>query len=326
MLDGEADRAQIAGSARLGARWPRLLAVAPALARPRPRRRAPAALRSHRGPRRRPHPAAPTGDRASDAGRRRVPRRLGERAEGRARPGPGTAAARCGPAPTSAPTASSSSSTGRPPGTRCSYVDEVIQDGSGADARRARWSPAAGAAAPPCLRRRRAGHLLPAGRRGRCRRCRGYPTAAVGRCSPAASRATRRIGVGVRARLPFRVWVEDGVADPSCGGGAPLVLTARCAQDGAVADEPEGGDPVCWLERLCPQCRRHAHSRHRRVLALRSPARLRPDAQLGPDARGVELTARTSWPGGRVTGCPSGPVPRKVRTPQGRVVVNGNPG
>jgi hypothetical protein len=22
-----------------------------------------------------------------------------------------------------------------------------------------------------------------------------------------------------------------------------------------MSDDPEGGDPVCWLEQLCPECR-----------------------------------------------------------------------
>lgn len=39
------------------------------------------------------------------------------------------------------------------------------------------------------------------------------------------------------------------------------------------------------------------------------------------------MDMRTSWPGGRVEAVSMALFsPRKVRTPQGRVVVNGNPG
>ncbi|HWM59342.1 MAG TPA: hypothetical protein VNO83_16050 [Pseudonocardia sp.] len=54
-----------------------------------------------------------------------------------------------------------------------------------------------------------------------------------------------------------------------------------------MADEPEGGDPVCWLERLCPQC--HAMPAPDTAVCWRcgAPPDSEPDAQLGPDARGV---------------------------------------
>ena len=85
--------------------------------------------------------------------------------------------------------------------------------------------------------------------------------------------------------------------------------------------------------------RRHPHPRpvpgvHARRPGLRFADRHRRGAPLvtasgSPAGPAGRLVARTSWPGDRVggpTGKGDGPPPRKVRTPQGRVVVNGNPG